>query len=159
MMHLIKFRILILWLFTFSIYISCNEWKSKPAKEGELLEYYTTGELQKKYKLSYGKKDGECLFYDKDGKVKGIIRYRNDLQEGKTEYFYPSGKHREIQYYSEGKKTGWDSVFYENGQLFQLIHFMNGQLHGDQYHYDTTGKMIHHGIFNADTLVKVIDLR
>lgn len=137
----------------------CKNDQKAVAKHGELIEKYPSGELEKKYPLLYGKKDGQGLWYYKDGKLRGIMNYKNDLQEGKTEYFYASGNRREVQYYNGGKRFGMDTVWNENGQIFQINQFENGKLQGDQYNFDTAGTMVRHAIFNADTVVKVIDLK
>jgi antitoxin component YwqK of YwqJK toxin-antitoxin module len=135
---------------------SCKNQSGTTTVPREEYEYYNTGEPEKKFTLVEGKREGPCEWYFKDGRLKGVIQFANDLQDGKSEYYYPNGKLREVQYYQAGKQTGWDSIWYPNGQLFQVNHFVNGKLEGDQYHYDSTGQLKHHGLFQADTLVRLV---
>ncbi len=150
---------LLLFLISSSIMYTCKNRSDSSTPIREEYEYYSSGEPEKKYSLVDGKREGPCEWYYKDGNLKGIIRFSNDLQEGKTEFYYPDGKLREVQYFKAGKQIGWDSIWHSNGQLFQVNHFENGKLEGDQYHYDTAGSLQHHGLFQADTLVKLIYTR
>ena len=151
---LLGFTILISFLFH-----QCKNDQKAVAKHGELIEKYPSGELEKKYPLLYGKKEGEGQWYFKRGKLRGILNYKDNLQEGKTEYYYEAGNLREVQYYKDGERFGMDTVWNEKGQILQINQFENGKLQGDQYHFDSTGKVTLHAVFNADTVVKVMDIK
>lgn len=141
------------FLICFFVFWACN-----PKSELSSIEvkHYSTGEIERKCVFGKSGQQGYCELFHKSGLLKGKMEYMGRLQHGKTEYYYQNGQRREVQYYVNGKKEGADSVFYENGKIFQINQYLHGRLEGDQLHYDRFGTLLHHGLFQADTLVKLI---
>lgn len=135
----------------FFLPVACRQAGSGPR---EVLQYYPTGEVQRRHTEIDGQKEGEMTEYFKDGSVQMIRRFEDDLQAGKTTVYYPSGRLREVQYYVEGKLDGGDTLFYEDGSPEFIRTFDLGRLHGEIRKFGRDGRVIFEARYAHDTLVE-----
>jgi len=127
----------------------------KPAEPQEQVDYYGTGEVQRRFMHIGGKKEGKMTDFYPDGKIRGERFFANDKQIGKTTLFFPSGQVKEVQYYVDGFKEGGDTLWYENRQPQFVMEYKAGKRHGYLRKWSPEGEMIYEARFEMDSLVEV----
>ncbi|NUN99691.1 MAG: hypothetical protein HUU01_03640 [Saprospiraceae bacterium] len=132
----------------------CNNATKKPELE-EQVDYYGTGQVQRRFTHIDGKKEGKMTDFYPDGKIRGERFFANDKQTGKTTLFFPDGQVKEVQYYVEGLKEGGDTLWYENRQPQFVMDYKAGKRHGYLRKWSPEGKMIYEARFEMDSLVEV----
>lgn len=133
---------------------SCNN-DPKPPQPEEQVDYYGTGEVQRRFMHIGGIKEGKMTDFYPDGKIKGERFFKNDKQVGKTTLFFPSGQVKEVQYYLDGFKEGGDTLWYENRQPQFVMDYKAGKRHGYLRKWSPEGEMIYEARFEQDSLVEV----
>jgi antitoxin component YwqK of YwqJK toxin-antitoxin module len=132
----------------------CNNAPKTPEPE-EQVDYYGTGEIQRRFTHIGGKKEGKMTDFYPDGKIKGERLFKNDKQIGKTTLFFPSGQVKEVQYYVDGFKEGGDTLWYENRQPQFVMDYKAGKRHGYLRKWSPEGELIYEARFEMDSLVEV----
>ena len=136
------------------LFIGCTA-DQKKAEPKEQVDYYGTGEVQRRFMHINGKKEGKMTDFYPDGKIRGERFFANDKQIGKTTLFYPSGQVKEVQYYVDGFKEGGDTLWYENRQPQFVMEYKAGKRHGYLRKWSPEGLMIYEARFEQDSLVEV----
>jgi len=136
---------------TLPLLVSCK----KEPKPEEILGYYASGELSRRYSTINHKKEGKMIDYYPDGSLKGERLFRNDTQVGKTILYYKSGKIQEVQYFDQGTIHGGDTVFYESGQPQFMVTMDHGVKDGYIRKWAEDGSVIYEAKYARDTLVEV----
>lgn len=135
--------------------LACQSSAPAPADK-EYIEYYGTGQVQRRYTVVNGKKEGKMTDYYTDGRIKGERWFENDLQIAKSVLYYQSGAVQEVQYYGqEGKRHGGDTVFYENGKPQFALQYEDGLKNGYLRKWSEIGTLIFEARYEKDSLVEV----
>jgi len=134
--------------------VGCNN-NPKTAEPEEQVDYYGTGQVQRRFFHIGGKKQGKMTDFYPDGKIKGERLFENDRQVGKTTLFFPSGQVQEVQYYVDGFKEGGDTLWYENRQPQFVMDYKAGKRHGYLRKWSPEGELIYEARFEMDSLVEV----
>lgn len=139
----------VFFLTLFIISFCCKEEKT------EQIYRYPGGKILRKIPLVNGKKNGEMKEYFASGELKQTCQFVDDKQTGKTVYYFKSGKVKEVQYFDNFKQQNGDTTFYENGKIEFIVEFTNGLKNGYVKKFDTTGVMYFNARYKMDTLVEV----
>ena len=101
--------------------------------QGEVREFYPSGELKRLVNFEDGKEAGMAYEYDKEGTII-------------TEEVYDDGFLKEREQYNRydenGKKTGTWREFYPDGTLKRVTNFKDGEKKGLYKEYNKKGKLI-----------------
>jgi membrane associated rhomboid family serine protease/antitoxin component YwqK of YwqJK toxin-antitoxin module len=137
--------------------------------QGNVRDYYMTGEIQMKGNYKNDLQDGVFLYYSDHMTYTSAGRYNNENPVGKWELFHPNGKIERELFYGNGLyvKTIWDSAgneiisngngqykrWYGNGALAEEGPYVNGQREGYWYGYHENGEPFYKELFKDNRLV------
>lgn len=131
-----------------TVFIACKEEKS------EKIYHYPNGETYKVQMIN-GKKQGEMIEYYQTGEIKSKSQFINDVQTGRMVRYFKNGAIREVQYFEGNKQQNGDTTFYENGNLQFIVEYTDGIKNGYVKKYDSTGTMYFNAKYRMDTLIEV----
>lgn len=151
--HFILFALVLL------LFQACTQQPKTPVSQTpqpvEKLEYFETGNIQRRYTEVNGKKEGKMIDYYPDGTLLGERWFTDDKQIGRTNVYYKSGRLKEVQYYENGLKQGGDTLWYEDGKIEFATTFLNGKKNGVLRKWSPDGKIVFEASYNQDTLSEI----
>lgn len=117
------------------------KYKEYRKSDGEIKDYWITGELQSKYQCSAidfedDKKnifEGELIFYYKNGKIDNIVHHENGRLNGKVVSNYENGKIRYEGNFKDDKMNGKYVNYYLNGKIEEIRDYKDGELVDNKY--------------------------
>ena len=121
-------------------------------KNGEVREYYPTGEILQKSTINNHLEAGVWNNYYKNGAIWKYGNYNNG--NGWNVFLYPSGGKKDSSYWIDGYQTGEARFWYENGKLKEISNWKKSKQHGSikRFYKNGTLKYIAHnksGILNG----------
>ena len=72
-------------LFTLALLISFSSFGQDDIKQGLVIGYYESGEVEDKVNYVDGKEQGEYIEYYKNGEIKGIQNYKDGRRDGRKQ--------------------------------------------------------------------------
>lgn len=112
MKRLIKILLLIC---LFTLFIGCS--KNDDIKNGEYIDYYEDGQIERINNYKNGEYDGKIIGYYESGQVKFEKNYRDGQFEGRMISYYENGKTKYEAYYKGNRASGKVTEYYESGLI------------------------------------------
>tara|TARA_Y100000589_G_scaffold317298_1_gene343082 strand:+ start:10460 stop:13810 length:3351 start_codon:yes stop_codon:yes gene_type:complete len=110
--------------------------------EGELIEYYDSGEKRNTKNFVDNVRQGESITYYRNGQVYDKVNYVDGKMEGDYISYYRNGKIYKQGKYKKGTAIGEWKTFYIDGTLNTVENFdEKGKLNGHITVYDYDGKI------------------
>ena len=106
---------------------------------GEMADYYTTGNTKEYYQYRDGLKHGEFIEYSIYGYPTLKGNFKDGDKDGKWEFFYYTGDLEKISHYEGGVLNGNYQYFYDNGQVNVEGKYVNGLKEGKWTWYTNKG--------------------
>ena len=107
--------------------------------KNEKVEYYSDGNIKKKYFIQNNKLDGEYEEYYKNGKVKLKHIYLNGELKDSSIHYDENGKISQLDYH---RKKGFDYIkVYNKDKISHQGTFYNNQKYGRWKYFDSNGKL------------------
>lgn len=97
-------------------------------RQGNMITFYSEGQIKGIANYTDGKLDGQATGYDSIGNEISIIPYSHGIKHGKYYYFYPSGKVKKEGSFKLGKHTGPGFEYFEDGRLLRKYFSDNGDI-------------------------------
>jgi antitoxin component YwqK of YwqJK toxin-antitoxin module len=122
-------------------------------RNGEWLRFNENGEMLDKTEFIDGsgffedtswqnnRMHGEIRTKLRDGEYLRIETYENGIKQSSADYLKDSARPLALGFWKDGKKNGAWRNWYKNGILKDSLNFQNGELFGEQFHYDSTGRL------------------
>jgi antitoxin component YwqK of YwqJK toxin-antitoxin module len=152
--HFNSILILLLVLFLFPFWISCNNKEEKKSQKIVLdsLIYKDdskelfTGRMKKKvgnktieYDVVNGRKHGNFMLYYETGKIEIEGTIENNKNAGLWRYYYPNGQIESEGYFKNDLVDGKWVWYYENGKVKEISEYIEGKRNGKSSLYDEKG--------------------
>jgi antitoxin component YwqK of YwqJK toxin-antitoxin module len=118
--------------------------------KGELITYYSTGQVKEWYNYVDGLKNGSFEEISVYGYLTLKGEFKNGEKHGSWEYFYYTGDKEKTSTYKEGVLDGRYQYFYDNGQLNVNGRYKNGEKDGLWTWYTNKGTRDMEGSFDQD---------
>lgn len=107
--------------------------------QGEILNYFISGEISSKINFEKGLKDGYAEFYYPDGSILSQGKYKEDLKQGSWKEFYIDGTLKSESFYHKDDLNGDQVVYSADGKLYRTHNYEFGELEYS-VHHGPTGK-------------------
>ena len=117
---------------------------------GELVSYFTTGQVKEWYNYKNGLKDGPFEEFSIYGYTVLKGNFEEGLKSGKWEYAYYTGDIEKISNYKKGVLEGPYEYFYDNGKTNVKGQYKEGKKHGEWTWYTNQGNRDMQGGFKND---------
>ncbi|WP_298900940.1 CDC27 family protein [uncultured Psychroserpens sp.] len=111
--------------------------------EGQVLEYYSNGNIYSETNFSGGVKNGVQKKYDVNKKLSSEAYFLNGNYHGNYKTYHSNGTIYEEGNYVEGALEGTIKMYFRNGTLAGEFEYSNGKLDGDYKNYDYDGKPLY----------------
>ena len=121
--------------------------------EGEVLEYYTNGDLYEKSFYVNGKINGLKTTYHYNKKISSEINYINGKLNGSYKSYHSNGKIHEVGQSVEGYYNGAWKNYYSNGSLESEFTYKKGILDGLCKYYDRDGKLFYEYVYKKGEII------
>lgn len=108
-------------------------------KEGELIYYYSTGNIGSRISYSNNLRNGISQNWYRSGKLMDSVFCKNDLEQGKAFHYSKDGNIETITEYKDGLKHGIKLSYYKNGKVHERINFQNGKHYGKYERFYSSG--------------------
>ncbi|MGF6907875.1 toxin-antitoxin system YwqK family antitoxin [Fusobacterium sp. PH5-44] len=105
-------------------------------------QYYSNGQVYKRWNIVDGCIDGECLTYYENGQIKESISYVKGKTNGKILYYYSNGQLKKEYYAVNNNYEGVWKFFYCTGEIMAEGVFSNNFLSNKIKKYDLKGNII-----------------
>jgi len=115
-------------LFTLALLISFSSFGQDDIKQGLVIQYYESGEVESKVNYVDGKEQGEYIEYYESGEVKLKVNYVDGQLQGEVIIYYESGAVEGKGNLVDGKEQGERIDYYENGLVKEKLNFVDGML-------------------------------
>lgn len=119
---------------------------------GELLDFYNTGEDKEWYNYKNGLKHGRFEEYSIRGYVLISGRFEAGIKDSTWNYYYYTGQIEKTSNYAEGKLNGAYKYYYDNGQLNVEGEYSDGKKDGIWTWYTNKGTIDQQGKFKQDLM-------
>ena len=106
-------------------------------KDGEQIDYYENGEIQKIENYNNGKKNGEQIEYYEKGKIKAMSKYVNGDEDGWDIEFSEKGDTTYKAFYVNDKIEGQEVEYSDNGKTKSIVYYKNDKINGQNIKYNT----------------------
>jgi antitoxin component YwqK of YwqJK toxin-antitoxin module len=111
-------------------------------RQGEALTYYRNGQIYSKANYLDGKLDGDYISYYQNGKPYKQGKYKKGTAVGEWKTFYKNGTVKSIENYDEKGKLNGHKIEYDyDGKIYYEYDYLKGDLTAYKY-YDKKGNVI-----------------
>ncbi|MBA7518801.1 hypothetical protein ES705_10874 [subsurface metagenome] len=100
-------------------------------KEGEWINYYTSGEIRAKGNNKNNQREGKWLFYFENGKIEQEGNYRKGKENGLWKWYYDSGEIFIEEEFYNGKEEGIYSEYNKFGNVISEGEYFDGEKEGE----------------------------
>lgn len=119
-----------------------------------VFQKYENGQISRTYIRIGGKIDGEMKDFYPTGELKSLRYFEDDNQIGKSTFFFQSGAIKEVQYYADGLRQLADTMFYESGKIQYITEFKDDKRNGIFRSLNEDGSVIFDLRYKGDVLVQ-----
>jgi membrane associated rhomboid family serine protease/antitoxin component YwqK of YwqJK toxin-antitoxin module len=138
--------------------------------QGQVRDYYNSGEVQMKGSYTNGRRDGVFLYYSDHNTYESAGRYNKEVAVGKWETFHYNGKLKSEEFFEPDyfMKNMWDSLgnplvqngagkvrlYYNDGKLAEQGEYRDGKKEGLWQGYHTNGNPYFEEFFSKGLLMQ-----
>lgn len=97
-------------------------------REGILLQYFDSGDVEKIFLYHKNQQDGFSIGYYPDQKMQYRVHFKDGIKNGPAERFYPNGRLAIELTYRDGKPDGLARFYNEQGMLEKVALYFWGKL-------------------------------
>ncbi|MCL2102088.1 MAG: hypothetical protein FWH22_10300 [Fibromonadales bacterium] len=101
---------------------------------------------------------GEIRIKLRDGEYLRIETYENGVKQSTADYPKDSARAVALGFWQNGKKEGAWRTWYRSGVLRDSLNFSNGRLFGEQFYYDSTGRLYKKETVFGENVPKIVEM-
>jgi len=102
---------------------------------------------------------GEVRINLRGGEYFRIETYENGLKQSTADYLKDTTRPLTLGFWKNGKKEGAWRAWYKSGILKDSLNFTDGELFGEQFHYDSTGRLYKKETILGRNVPPVVEMR
>lgn len=109
--------------------------------DGDYIEYYDSGKVEREFSVRQGTLNGPCLVYYENGKIERRGVFRDGREEGTSQLYFNTGELKGEATFSQGVKHGETRLYFRDGALKSVMTFEYGNATGSQRMYYPSGQL------------------